>query len=77
MEDFKIGDEIHIVLKVVETEEKHSCMGCIFSCGGLCYSPTNIGIFDKFYCLKESRTDKKNVMFKLVSCNTETKGGKE
>lgn len=78
MEDFKIGDEIHIVLKVVEGD---SCEDCIFydKRHNVCYNPTINGLFDGFDCAM-SVIDNKDVIFKLVSCNTKTnipKGGEE
>lgn len=68
MEGFKIGDEIKIVLKV--EEDNGGCDNCFFVEDGLCRKPINRFV-DGFDCLKEERSDNKNVIFKLMSCNTD------
>lgn len=71
MEEFKIGDEIKVVLKVVEGNGE-GCDNCFFVEDGLCRKPINrfVGGFD---CLKEERSDNKNAIFKLISCTDNTK----
>lgn len=71
MEEFKIGDEIKVVLKVVEGNGE-GCDNCFFVEDGLCRKPINrfVGGFD---CLKEERSDHKDVRFELVSCTENTK----
>lgn len=68
MEDFKIGDEIKIVLKV--EEDNGGCDNCFFVEDGLCRKPINRFV-GEFGCLKEERSDHKDVRFELVSCNTD------
>lgn len=68
MEDFKIGDEIKIVLKV--EENNGGCDNCFFVEDGLCRKPINRFV-GGFGCLKEERSDHKDVRFELVSCNTD------
>ena len=68
MEDFKIGDEIKIILKVVEG----SCGNCFFVENGRCRKPINRFV-DGFSCIEEERSDHKDVSFELVSCTENTK----
>lgn len=71
MEEFKIGDEIKVVLKVVEGNGE-GCDNCFFVEDGLCRKPINRFVCG-FDCLKEERSDHKNVIFKLMSCTDNTK----
>ena len=68
MEDFKIGDEIKIVLKV---EENNGCNGCFFDDRCACFNPSNDGVLGRFQCYEGKRSDNKDVIFKLMSCNTD------
>ena len=68
MEDFKIGDEIKVVLKV--EENNGCCDNCFFVEDGLCRKPINRFI-GGFCCLKGERSDHKDVRFELVSSNTD------
>lgn len=68
MEDFKIGDEIKIVLKV---EENNGCNGCFFDDRCACFNPSNDGVLGRFQCYEGKRSDNKYVIFKLMSCNTD------
>ena len=70
MEDFKIGDEIKVVLKV--EENNGCCDNCFFVEDGLCRKPINRFV-GGFGCLKEERSDHKDVSFELVSCTENTK----
>ena len=70
MEDFKIGDEIKIILKV--EENNGCCDNCFFVEDGLCRKPINRFV-GGFGCLKEERSDHKDVSFELVSCTENTK----
>ena len=71
MEDLKIGDEIKIVLKIVEGNGE-GCDNCFFVEDGLCRKPVNRFV-GGFGCLKEERSDHKDVRFELVSCTENTK----
>lgn len=71
MKDLKIGDEIKIILKVVEGNGE-GCDNCFFVEDGLCRKPVNRFVCG-FDCLKEERSDHKDVRFELVSCTDNTK----
>lgn len=71
MEDFKIGDEIKVVLKVVEGNGE-GCDNCFFVEDGMCRKPINRFV-GGFGFLKEERSDHKDVRFELVSCTENTK----
>ena len=71
MEDFKIGDEIKLVLKVVDNNGE-GCDNCFFVEDGMCRKPINRFV-GGFGCLKGERSDHKDVRFELVSCTENTK----
>lgn len=70
MEEFKIGDEIKIVLKV---EENNGCNGCFFDDRCACFNSSNDGVLGRFQCYEGKRSDHKDVRFELVSCTENTK----
>ena len=71
MEDFKIGDEIKLVLKVVDNNGE-GCDNCFFVEDGMCRKPINRFV-GGFGCLKGERSEHKDVRFELVSCTENTK----
>ena len=55
--ELKIGERI--VLEITETETM-TCAGCFFESKGIC------GVWRKYPCASEKRSDQKNVIFKEV-----------
>ena len=63
MKEYKVGEEITLVVKERQNDVEDPCKGCIFAYDDTCYNPTYNDWAEGFLCESTERSDHKNVIF--------------
>ena len=63
MKEYKVGEEITLVVKERQNDVEDRCKGCIFAYDDTCYNPTYNSWREGFQCEADDRSDHKNVIF--------------
>jgi len=63
MKEYKVGEEITLVVKEQQNDVEDPCKGCIFCYDDTCYNPTYNDWAEGFQCEATDRSDGKNVIF--------------
>lgn len=61
--EYKVGEEITLVVKEKSTDTKNYWEGCFFYDNYCCYNPTYNGWKEGFQCGANERSDNKSVIF--------------